>query len=273
MQIQELSHQGVEYLFQSPEVASKAPIILVHGAYNNGFVWRYNFMPYFAQKGHPVYAIHLKNQRKVASPLTLFSYSLKAYVRRLRVLVELVGENPILVGHSMGGLVVQKYLSNYPDTSRLACLLASLPVYGMRNTIWGMIKEPLMLLNYTVLTLFPGIVNYGPAPRGLLSKREISPDNLRQFTDSIQRESAIALSNCLVPNIQINKVQKTKLLIYGASLDNLALESDVEKMAEIYGVKAKIYSDAAHFLMMEPEWQEIADAISLETEANFQKQV
>lgn len=262
MPIQQSTHQGIEYLHDSPENPSKSPILLIHGAYNNAFIWQHNFIPYLVEKGHPVYAIHLKKQETVSHIKTLFSYSLKAYVKRLATLIEKIDGKPILVGHSMGGLVVQKYLSKYPGKVEGACLLASLPFFGLRNTLWGMIKRPSILLAYTILTLAPHLTRYGKTPRGLLSKRVSDPQNLQQFQDSIQRESGIALTNCLFPGVNIEQVKKHPLLIFGASLDNLALEGDVRKTGKTYGTEAQIFTEAAHFLMMEPEWQDIADQIS-----------
>lgn len=270
MPIQESSYQEVEFIFDAPARPSLPPILLIHGAYNNAFIWRYNFLPYFVSQGHPVYAIHLKNQQGVGSFKTLFSYSLAAYTRRLEKLVKMIGEKPILVGHSMGGLLVQRYLSKYPDAALGACLLASLPVFGMKNTLWGMIKKPSILLKYMVLTLAPGLTRFGAPPRGLLSSRVHDTENLSQFQDSIQRESGIALAGCLFPRINANNVQRVPLQIYGGMLDNLALAKDVEKTGQIYGIEAKVYPEAAHFLMMEPEWKEIADRIGLMAKSIYQ---
>ncbi|MCI4666597.1 MAG: alpha/beta hydrolase [Bacteroidia bacterium] len=261
MEIQEQSYKNVGYLFSSKPESKLPPIILVHGAYNNGFLWKQNFMPYFVSKGHPVYSIHLKDQLTVKKFKTLFSYSLSAFVEHLSIIVEKAGEKPILIGHSMGGLVVQKYLSTYPGKALGACLLASLPVFGMKNTVLNMLLDPVDFMKYTVLTLAPELTGAGKPPKGLLSKKSATPENLHQFQYSLQRESGVALTNCLNPKINVENVKKTPLLIYGASLDRLALPADVIKMGEIYGQPAKIFHERGHFLMMEPEWKEIADSM------------
>ena len=37
-----------------------APILFVHGAFATPWVWQRNFMPWFADRGHDVYAVTLK---------------------------------------------------------------------------------------------------------------------------------------------------------------------------------------------------------------------
>ena len=120
MDFQTLHTENIAYLKGGPE-NGQVPIVMVHGAYNDGRVWADTFMPFFAEQGYPVYAIHLKPQETVHKIQTLFSFTLEDYVSRLHELVSKLDQAPILIGHSMGGLVVQLYLSKYPSSASGVC--------------------------------------------------------------------------------------------------------------------------------------------------------
>lgn len=252
---------NIEYVFHGPPASPKKPIILVHGAYNNADVWEDNFLSYFAEKGHPVYAICLKEQKKLPRFAILFSYRLKDYVKRLGLLIDTMGQKPVLIGHSMGGLVIQRYLSEHTDRVAGACLLAALPWFGMKHTILKMLLQPIRFLAYMILTLNPAVARKGPPPVGLLSKRADKKWRKR-IPQVIVRESGFALFDALFfPHVKPEKVKKTPLLIFGAEYDHLALPEDVVKNGEMYQAETIIYPKMGHFMMMEPEWEEIAGKI------------
>lgn len=218
-------------------------------------------MTYFSGRGHEVYAIHLKNTETVSSFSTLFSYSLREFADRLHQLVEHIDGKPLLIGHSMGGLVIQKYLTHYSSDISGACLLASLPPFGMKHTLLKMIREPEILLAYTVVTLTPGIARKGEAPRGLLSNR-VEQEKRKTLQSILVRESGVALSNAVMPGIDTRAVANVPLQVWGAELDNLALPDDVKKMARMYGVKPHIRENSGHFMVFEPDWMEVAARIA-----------
>ncbi len=217
-------------------------------------------MAYFSERGHEVYAIHLKNTETVSSFSTLFSYSLREFADRLHQLVEHIDGKPLLIGHSMGGLVIQKYLTHYSSDVSGACLLASLPPFGMKNTLLKMIREPEILLAYTVVTLAPAVARKGEAPRGLLSDR-VDKEKRKALQSILVRESGVALSNAVIPGIDTRAVANVPLQVWGAELDNLALPGDVTQMARIYGVEPRIRENSGHFMVFEPDWMEVANEI------------
>lgn len=253
-----LPGSDIGYLRAGPVTAQRPPVILVHGAFTHGRMWATNLLPYLAAQGYPVYAIHLKNpDRGVA---TLLSYSLTAYCRRLRQLAVHVGGRPLLIGHSMGGLVIQQYLSQYPGQAAGAGLLASLPPWGLKHTLGYMLRHPDLLLAYIVVTLAPGLARRSRRrpPRGLLSLR-VGPRAVAYFQGLLARESVFALAQAVAPPIDRAAVARVPLYICGAELDNLALPADVQRMAKGYGVPARILPDTGHFLVLEPGWEAVVE--------------
>ncbi|MEO0897529.1 MAG: alpha/beta hydrolase [Bacteroidota bacterium] len=260
MQVESIQAKGLAYLNTANPSSSLPPIILVHGAYHDGTVWEDNFMKYFYVKGHDVNAIHLKDPERVHKISTLFAYRLKDYVDKLDKLVSKMDRPPILIGHSMGGLVIQRFVSETSHQIHGLCLLASLPPFGLKHTFGYMLRHPLVMLAYTSLTLNPSFAQKYPPPVEILSKR-VSKDQRKKFGTHIVRESSLALFDCFFPNINTDQVKKIPMVIFGATLDNLALAKDVKKTGEIYGVEPRIFEGAGHALMMEPEWEDIAEEI------------
>ena len=68
---------------KQPKVTSKPSILFIHGACMGAWVWEGNFMDYFFEKGHSVFAINLSNHGKSEGERSLRWTSIKHYVRNL----------------------------------------------------------------------------------------------------------------------------------------------------------------------------------------------
>ena len=254
-----ISKQHISYIKGEP-TSGGSPIVLVHGAYSSCSLWKENFLPYLVEKGHSVYALNLKRPEDDYAIRTLFTYTLSDYVLQLKNLVDELEVPPLLMGHSMGGLVVKLFLSQYPQAASSVCLLASLPPFGLKHTLWGMVKSPKLLFMYTLLTLFPAVARSGPPPEGLLSS-DASLDQRKRFPSLIKRESIRALWGCLFPKVQPDFATHIPMLILGAELDHLALPQDVVATSVFYQKPYHIYPNRGHFLMMDKDWEQVADYI------------
>ena len=87
------------------------PMLFVHGVFHAAWCWDANFLDFFAERGFRAVAVSLRGYG--ASPLSeqpLNSVTIADYVDDVRTTVETLDAEPVLVGHSYGGLVVQKYL-------------------------------------------------------------------------------------------------------------------------------------------------------------------
>src|SRR5689334_6986368 len=98
-----------------------AAIVLVHGAWHGNWCWR-DFAARLTDAGHEVSCATLRGHNGSTGRL---SHRIRDYVADLRVEVARTQADPILLGHSMGGLVVQKYLER--NRAPAAVLMASVP--------------------------------------------------------------------------------------------------------------------------------------------------
>src|SRR5277367_2901877 len=108
------------------KAASHPPLLFLHGTYMSARVWDVHFFDYFAAKGYGCHAISLRGH---GSSEGVLSWSgLSDYVEDLASAMAPLPEPPVLIGHSLGGLVVQHALAHHP--CRAAVLLATMPPSG-----------------------------------------------------------------------------------------------------------------------------------------------
>lgn len=111
----------------------KGAIILVHGICHGAWCWK-KFMKFFAERGYQCYAISLPGHGKNEDRKDLQNYCLSDYVEAVKDSMGRIREDmakhglgdvkPFLLGHSMGGAVVQQYLGKYEEDVQGAVLFA-----------------------------------------------------------------------------------------------------------------------------------------------------
>jgi pimeloyl-ACP methyl ester carboxylesterase len=97
------------------------PILLIHGGWIGPWYWD-QFAGRLGRRGHDVRAMRLRGHDQQPGRIW---HRIEHYLDDVRQAAARFGEPPVLVGHSMGGLLAQKHLERYP--ARGAALLASIP--------------------------------------------------------------------------------------------------------------------------------------------------
>jgi pimeloyl-ACP methyl ester carboxylesterase len=104
-----------------------ARFVLVHGAFSGAWCWE-RVLPGLQAAGHAVEALDLPGSGSDQTPLE--EVTLGAYARRVNEVLA-AGSPAVLVGHSMGGMVVTQAASRAPDdVAALVYLCAFVPVDG-----------------------------------------------------------------------------------------------------------------------------------------------
>jgi len=108
---------------------SPVPAVMIHGAFCGGWAfarWRAMFESLGFEAHTPTLRHHDCGQDP---PLALGTTSMLDYVRDLEVLLDGFDEKPVLIGHSMGGLLAQMLAARRPV--RALVLLAPSPPWGV----------------------------------------------------------------------------------------------------------------------------------------------
>ena len=251
--------EQLEIIEAGPPGGGGRPLLFVHGAFAGAWCWSEHFLPYFAKQGFRACAVSLSGHGDSAGRERLDWLSIADYVRDLEQAVSIVGGDPILVGHSMGGFVVQKYLERAAAPG--VVLMASVPPQGLLSAS--------ITLAFSNPGLFADVNSMMHRGRASLSTLQhalfaspVAEDKLRAYYRQMQPESQRAMWDMTFFNLpQLRPERCPPMLVLGAEHDILVPQSEVEKAARHYGTEAEIFLDMGHVMMLEAEWQKVADRI------------
>lgn len=241
------------------------PILFVHGAWHAAWCWHENFMPYFAEKGYMCYALSLRGHGKSENDKSLRWTSGADYVEDVHRVVEylqnIVPAKPILVGHSMGGYVVQKYLEKYDAAA--AVLLASIPVMGTLPFFLRMFRShPLPMLKLVTLLRPKSLVEKPELAKAHFFSPDLPDDKFNRYFHQLHDESyRVALDTMLFSRPNPAKVNERKIpmLVLGGDNDAVFPVHEIKATARAYNTEAVIFENMAHDIMLEPRWQTAAE--------------
>jgi non-heme chloroperoxidase len=166
---------------------------------------------------------------------------------------------PVLIGHSMGGFVVQKYLEQYIAPG--AVLMCSVPPQGLMSAaIDLMMSRPNLLIDLN--RVMSGTHDGMGSLRDAMFAQPISLDDMKRIYRHAQPESHRALWDMTLLNLpRASLVARTPLRVMGAALDQVMPVSSIEMTARTYDTEAEIFPAMGHGLMLEMDWQKPADRI------------
>jgi pimeloyl-ACP methyl ester carboxylesterase len=99
--------------------AHPVPLLLVHGAWHAAWCWDENFLGFFADKGYRAVALSLRNHGNSDKNNPRRS-SVADLVSDIASVAKGLPAEPVVIGHSMGGFLVQKYLEKHSAPRILA---------------------------------------------------------------------------------------------------------------------------------------------------------
>jgi pimeloyl-ACP methyl ester carboxylesterase len=254
----------LEILKSTPSVKTPlGTIILVHGAWHSAVCWSENFLPYFAAQGYNVLAPSLRNHGKSDSVGALRWRRIREYAADIQQVVRDSEGKIYLIGHSMGGHVVQKHLELYPDSPvEKAVLLCAVPPHGVwRATLKTILKHPISFLLVNLTWSFKPLLNSNSRIKELFFTNKITETALNKAFNNTQDESYLAYLDMLFLDLPKPKKIKKPMLVIGAHDDFIFGKKDVLRTAKAYNTEGVIFENEAHNLFMEDNWQDVAKVI------------
>jgi alpha-beta hydrolase superfamily lysophospholipase len=249
----------LELVTQEPLSASRpTPILFVHGMWHAAWCWEEHFMPYFAQHGYTVHALSLRGHGGSEGRERLRWATVADYMSDVNQIIEQIGQMPILVGHSMGGVIVQKVLESHQAPA--AILLASAPHTGLiPTTVRVFLRHPLAVIKANLTLSMLPVVCTPSLAQEILFSAGMPKEQVQDYFSRLQDESYCAYVDLLGLNLPRPKRVKTPLLVLGAADDNVFAQSETERMARAYGTQAEFFPNMAHNMMLEAGWQSVGD--------------
>jgi len=244
----------------------KQTIVMIHGAFAGAWCFD-NFADTFRMRGWTCHTPDLRYHG--AGPISdpdsnLAVTSVQDYTDDMAAFVAGLDEPPIIVGHSMGGLVAQQ-LAAKGLARGLILLTAGAP--------WGILPSTSdeMAVAFGLMTAGPFWTKsmqpvFDVAADSSLNK--LDPDSQRRVFDKLGPESGRALFELFFWMFDVRYAiavdssrVKCPVLVISGSDDKVISAATGRRVAQLYGAKAT-YHEAqghGHFLLMEPGWEHIAE--------------
>jgi pimeloyl-ACP methyl ester carboxylesterase len=240
--------------------AHSTPLLFVHGALHAAWCWEVHFLDYFAQHGFAAHAVNLRGHGNSEGRERLRWTRIADYVEDLKNAARQLPSPPILIGHSMGSFIIQKYLEDH--SAPAAVLLTPPPPNGLRAaTLRIARRHPLTFakINLTV-SLFP-LVGTPALAREAFFSDDLPDEQLREYWERMQDDAFLGFLDMLVLDLPKPPKVRTPLLVLGAARDNMLRPSEIHATARVYDTEAEIIADVAHNMMIELRWQAVAERI------------
>jgi pimeloyl-ACP methyl ester carboxylesterase len=236
------------------------PLLFVHGAWHAAWCWDVHFLNYFAQHGFTALAVSLRGHGQSDGVKNLRWTRIANYVEDLVNTAGKLPSPPVVIGHSMGGLVVQKYLEE--GFAPAAVLLASVPPAGiLATTLRTARRHPVAFAKVNLtLSMYPLVATYQLAREAFFSEN-LEEEQAQAYAKRLQDESYLGFLDMLVFNLPKPERVKTPMLILGGGRDRFFSPGEVEATARAYKTQSEIFLDMAHDMMLEPGWQAVAERI------------
>lgn len=239
--------------------ARPTPLLFVHGAFAGAWCWDEHFLPFFAERGYEAHAVSLRGHGGSWGHDNIDWWSIQDYVEDVSRAVAGLERAPVLIGHSMGGFVVQKYLER--ATVPGAVLMCSVPPQGLMGASLQMIFSRPDLLSDLNHLLGGGQVSSQVLQQALFAQ-DVEPERLQRYYGHMQKESQRAIWDMSLFNLpQLLGQHRPPLLVLGAGKDALVPEAQVRMTAAAYGVEPLIFPALGHGLMLERDWGQVAAAL------------
>jgi len=230
--------------------SSRPPLLFLHGA----FVTHEDFAPWMAalaEHGWRCLA-PARRGRLGIGPAQARGLTTADYVEDTLEVIAAMGQTPILVGHSLGGLIAQKVAE--AGKARALVLLAPAPA--------AMLTAQAVALP-ALLPMFPRILAGRPIIPSCTGCARIALNRIPEgeragLHEKLVHESGKVYRELIFGAIKVDPAKVTvPVFVAGGNEDRIVSQALLRFTARRYGASLKVYPGHAHWLIGEPGWEAI----------------
>lgn len=241
-------------------------LFMIHGMWGGGWYWS-PFQDYFQDRGYRCIAPDLRHHDIGPGdppPPGLGTTSLLDYAKDLESAIRKRGEKPILMGHSMGGLLAQILASR--DLATAAVLITPAAPAGVFAITGSVLKSFQKVLFRWGFWKKPHRLSYEKAVYAMMHRLPAAERRAiydRSVWESGRAATEIGFWFAGLKGAQVDPAKLTcPLFVMAGSEDRITPAAVVKKVAERY--RADVYMELgghAHWVIREPGWEKAAGAI------------
>jgi pimeloyl-ACP methyl ester carboxylesterase len=249
-------------------------IFMIHGMWGGGWSWD-KFQGYFEDKGYRCIVPYLRHhdiKPNDPPPPGLGQTSLLDYAEDLELEIKKLDEKPIIMGHSMGGLLAQILASR--DLAKAAVLITPASPAGIIAITWSVLKTFQDVLFRWGFWKKPHKISYEKAVYAMMGQLPVEERQYiynRSVWESGRAATEIGFWFAGVKGAQVDSTRLTcPLLFISGSEDNITPAKVVKKVAEKYKPVYTYmeFGGHAHWVIREPGWEKVAAYIDRWLEEN-----
>jgi pimeloyl-ACP methyl ester carboxylesterase len=236
------------------------PLLFVHGGWHGAWCWDDHFLDFFADAGYRAVALSLRGHGSSPTTKPLRKVSIADYIDDVGATAEKLGGQPVLIGHSLGGFVVQRYLENHHAPA--AVLVGAVPpqgVLGLALRVWR--RHPLISIRAFAGGTLLEFINTPALTRDYLFCAPTPEATVESCRERAGAESIRA--SAIDPMFRRVKTRRVTapMLVLGAEHDGFVSIADVRATARAYHTEPEFFSGMGHNMMLEPGWTDVAGRI------------
>jgi pimeloyl-ACP methyl ester carboxylesterase len=236
------------------------PVLFVHGGCHGAWCWNDHFLDFFAGLGFRALAVSFRGHGTSSLDKPLQDCTISDYVEDVQTTVDGLGCEPVLVGHSMGGFVVQKYLE--VRHAPAAVLMASVPPRGILRTsarVW--VRHPWIGFRANTFGETHEVFNTARMARAHLFSPHTPDDIVEAGAARVEPDSLRAVFYNQITGLPKPDRITTPMLVLGGEDDGVISNRSVRATARAYRTEARLFPKVGHNMMVEPDWRDVAEYI------------
>lgn len=249
---------------------ASSKIVFIHGMYMTPTCWE-PWIRHFQARGFECHApawpgrdqpVEVLRQRHPDAKLA--TLTLSQVLEHTAGFVQGLGEKPILIGHSMGGLVTQLLLQH--ELVSAAVAIDSAPPQGVFSTEWSFIKGNWSHANPFVSKNKPALMSFEQFQYAFAHSLPLEVQKAAYETYVVP-ESRRVPAESLTSTARINfKKDGAPLLMVAGSSDHIIPASLNRKNFARYQRRASVtdfmeFPARTHFIIGQQGWEEVADYV------------
>lgn len=235
----------------TPGATDRPPLLFIHGAFATHQPFA-GWMTHLSREGWRGVA----PGRRGAATGGIKHLRIRDYIEDTLRAIDVLGEMPVIVGHSLGGLIAQKIAER--GRCQAAVLLAPAPA--------GMLTAQPVALS-ALLPMFPKILLGQPIRPSrntceTIALNCIPPSERARIYDRLVHESGKVYREMIFGSVRVDASKvRCPVLVLGGREDRIVSVSLLRSTAQRYGAELKLYDGHGHWLMEEPGWEALASDV------------